>query len=82
MFLTNHCWCKRFGKSIADDDYFQRSTWKQGWIQQPLEGATTYISKGQIVCSKQVPGFIDYFIYCYHPYYQTKFNDWQKPTHQ
>ena len=81
VLLTNHHWHKRCYREINDDD-FQRFTWKQSWTQQSLEGAATYMEKGKIVCSNQVPGEIDYFSYNCHPNYQTSFNDCQKPTHQ
>ena len=51
------------------DTYYKKFPWKQTLIEQPLEGAAVYISKGQIVCSKRVPrGFEPEFC---HPYYRS-----------
>ena len=79
--LTDHYWNKQYCIEI-DDDYFQKFTWKHGWIKQPLEGALTYIGKKKMICSKQILGVINYFPYNCQQYYQTKFNDWQKPIYQ
>ena len=47
--ILNDChWHKRYCIKI-DHDYFQWFTWKQGWTQQSLEVAATYIGKEKIV---------------------------------
>ena len=81
IILTDHNWYRRFYREI-DDNYHLRFTRKQTLIEQPLEGAVIYIGRGQIVCSNQIPKVRDCFLHNHHPYYRTKFNDWQKPTRQ
>ena len=55
IILTNHDWHKPYCREI-DDDYYLKFIWKRSWIQQTSEGVNAYIVRGQIVCSKQVPG--------------------------
>ena len=56
VVFTNHYWYEQFVKPI-EDEYCQRFTWKQGWIQQPLEGTATYIDIGQVVVENECQDF-------------------------
>ena len=52
--------------------YYKKFPWEQTLIEQPLDGSATYISKGQIVCSKRVPERFE--PHSCHPYYQSIMN--------
>ena len=52
--LINCDWTKQYNCEI-DDVFWLNFVWKHSWIQKPLEGAALYISREQIVCSKQAP---------------------------
>ena len=54
------------------DTYYKKFLWKQTLMEQPLEGASMYTGKRQIVCSKQVPGRFEPD-FC-RPYYQSVMN--------
>ena len=81
IILTDHDWHKPCYREI-DDVFHLQFPWKRDWTQQPLEGAALYIGRGRIVCSKQVPQIEDNFYNLRHTYYQTKFSNCLKPTHQ
>ena len=49
--------------------FFLQFPRKRDWVQQLLEGAAFYISRGRIVCSKRVPEIEDDFYILCHPYY-------------
>ena len=78
VILTDHDWHKQYYREIDNVSHL-KFTWKRYQIQQPLEGAALYIGRGQIVCSKQVQRERDNFLQN-RPYYQTRFNNWQKIT--
>ena len=67
VILRDRFWFKRYIMRKGDT-YYKKFPWKQTLIEQPLEGAAVYIGKGQIVCSKRVPGRFEPK-FC-HPYYQ------------
>ena len=68
IILTDCDWHKQYYSEIDDVCYLQ-FPWKSDWIQQPLEGTTLYIGRGQIVCSKRVTEIEDNFNNLCHPYY-------------
>ena len=81
IILTDYDWSKQYIREI-DDVFFLLFPWTRGWIQQPLEGAALYISRGRIACSKRVPEIEkDVYNYC-HPYYQTKYRNLENATCQ
>ena len=54
IILIN-CYLHKKNTMQNDNTYYNKFPWKQTLIQQPLEGAATYIGKGRIVYSKRVP---------------------------
>ena len=55
VILRDCCWYKRYIMRDGDT-FYNKFPWQQTLIEQLLEGAAVYIGKGQIVCSKRVPG--------------------------